>query len=203
MGVLPDRSKKIVPVAYHDLMTSPNSPIIDFYPSEFELDMNGKKMEWEAVVKIPFIEENRLLEAMRTKEAHLTAAERIRNEFGVTLKFTYDPQLDFIYESSMHGVFPDIPHCRCNINIYEPPTLDGLDIIVGLCEGAKLGANALAGFPSLSTLDHIAQLEAHGVAVFQQESRNESMVLKLADAFKSGNAEPATRMIGKRAFVGK
>ena len=51
MGVLPDRSKKIVPTIYHDLMTSPESPIIDFYPRDFDLDMNGKKMEWEAVVK--------------------------------------------------------------------------------------------------------------------------------------------------------
>ncbi|KAK5244347.1 exonuclease II Exo2, partial [Cryomyces antarcticus] len=57
MGVLPDRSKTIVPTAYHDLMTNPDSPIIDFYPRDFELDMNGKKMEWEAVVKIPFIDE--------------------------------------------------------------------------------------------------------------------------------------------------
>src|SRR5262249_2172101 len=49
MGVLPDRSKKIVPTPYWDLMTSPESPIIDFYPRDFDLDMNGKKMEWEAV----------------------------------------------------------------------------------------------------------------------------------------------------------
>src|ERR1700761_8392024 len=32
MGVLPDRSKKIVPEAYRELMTDPKSPIIDFYP---------------------------------------------------------------------------------------------------------------------------------------------------------------------------
>jgi 5'-3' exoribonuclease 1 len=74
MGVLPDRSK-IVPSAYPELMTSSNSPIIDFYRSDFELDMNGQKLEWQAVVKIPFIEEGRLLKAMRTKEAHLTTAE--------------------------------------------------------------------------------------------------------------------------------
>jgi 5'-3' exoribonuclease 1 len=47
-----------------DLMTEETSPIIDFYPTDFELDMNGKKQDWEAVVKIPFIDQDRLLRAM-------------------------------------------------------------------------------------------------------------------------------------------
>ena len=38
-------------------MTSDNSPIVDFYPEQFETDLNGKMQEWEAVVLIPFIEE--------------------------------------------------------------------------------------------------------------------------------------------------
>ena len=41
-----------------------NSPILDFYPLGFEQDLNGKKQDWEAVVKIPFIDEERLLKAM-------------------------------------------------------------------------------------------------------------------------------------------
>ncbi|CAG8501716.1 6462_t:CDS:10, partial [Acaulospora colombiana] len=49
MGVLPEGSKKFIPLAYQDLMTDPSSPIIDFYPSDFDLDMNGKKQSWEAV----------------------------------------------------------------------------------------------------------------------------------------------------------
>jgi len=203
MGVLPDRSRKIVPAAYHELMTSPTSPIIDFYPRDFKLDMNGKKMEWEAVVKIPFIEEDRLLKAMRTKEARLTSAERARNEFGVTLKFSYDPKLDYLYSTSMSGVFPDIAHCHCNMNVYELPTLEGLDIIVGLCEGVKLGADALAGFPSLSALDHVAQLGFHNVNVFQQDSRNESMVITLGNAYDGGKVEAAKKLIGQKAYVGE
>lgn len=38
-------------------MTSESSPIIDYYPPDFKMDLNGKQQEWEAVVLIPFIEE--------------------------------------------------------------------------------------------------------------------------------------------------
>lgn len=81
MGVLPEASKSLIPQAYQvpisretlilrlthqyqDLMYNPTSPILDFYPQEFELDLNGKKQDWEAIVKIPFIDEKRLLSAM-------------------------------------------------------------------------------------------------------------------------------------------
>ncbi|KAL3422909.1 exonuclease kem1 [Phlyctema vagabunda] len=202
MGVLPDRSKKIVPTVYHDLMTNPNSPIIDFYPRDFELDMNGKKMEWEAVVKIPFIDQDRLLAAMAPKNKLLSADEASRNEFGVTLKFTYSPELDFTYPSSLVGIFPDIAHCRCVENIFDLPTIEGLDYHVGLMEGVKLGNTALAGFPSLATLPYNATLGFHGVNVFQQDSRNESMVVTIEDAEARTNVTRATERLGKRVHVG-
>ena len=202
MGVLPDRSKKIVPAPYHELMTSPESPIIDFYPRDFELDMNGKKMEWEAVVKIPFIEEDRLLKAMATKEHLLTPEEKKRNEFGVTLKFTYSPAIEFIYPSSLPGIFPDIARCHCIENVFDLPTMDGLEPYVGLVEGVKLGPEALAGFPSLKRLEHHAQLGFHGVCVFQQESRNESMVVTLSEPETRSSASFSKAMLGQRVHVG-
>ena len=83
MGVLPAASMDHIPEAYRvcvfssssmylklnfmqDLMVDLNSPILDFYPTEFEQDLNGKKAEWEAIVKIPFIDEQRLLRAMKS-----------------------------------------------------------------------------------------------------------------------------------------
>lgn len=183
-------------------MTSADSPIIDFYPREFELDMNGKKMEWEAVVKIPFIEEDRLLSAMATREHLLTAEEKARNDFGVTLKFTYSPSIEFTYPSSLPGVFPDIPYCHCIENIFDLPTMEGLDPYVGLVEGVKLGASALAGFPSLNTLPHVGQLAFHGVNVFQQDSRNESMIVTILEPEKRSNIELAKTKLGQRVHVG-
>ena len=202
MGVLPDRSRKIVPPAYHDLMTSTDSPIIDFYPRDFELDMDGKKMEWEAVVKIPFIEENRLLSAMATKEHLLTEEEHQRNGFGVTLKFTYKHDLDYVYQSSLPGVFPDLDHSKCVENIFELPTMEGVDLYAGLVDGVKLGASALAGFPSLQTLPFTGTLAFHGVSVFQQESRKESMVVTLTDSEERAGLESAKAKLGKPVHVG-
>lgn len=66
MGVLPDLSNAIIPDAYRDLMSDPASPIIDFYPRDFVQDLNGKKAEFEAIVKIPFIDEHRLLKTMKS-----------------------------------------------------------------------------------------------------------------------------------------
>ena len=45
-------------------MYDPNSPILDFYPLEFELGLNRGGKDWEAIVKIPFIDQVCLLKAM-------------------------------------------------------------------------------------------------------------------------------------------
>ena len=202
MGVLPDRSKNIVPTPFHDLMTNPKSPIIDFYPRDFELDMNGKKMEWEAVVKIPFIDESRLLPAMKTKEHLLTQAEKDRNEFGVSLRFSYSPDVEFTYPTSLVGIFPDISNCHCVENIFDLPTMEGLDYHVGLMRGAKLGESALAGFPSLKTLPFVGRLGFHGVNIFQQDSRNESMVVTLLEPELRTKVEAAKSLLGRKVHVG-
>lgn len=44
-------------LTFQHLMTSENSPIIEYYPLDFKTDLNGKQQEWEAVVLIPFIDE--------------------------------------------------------------------------------------------------------------------------------------------------
>ncbi|KAL7925488.1 exonuclease N-terminus domain-containing protein [Trichoderma austrokoningii] len=203
MGVLPDRSKKIVPTVYHDLMTNPNSPIIDFYPRDFELDMNGKKMEWEAVVKIPFIDEARLLAAMAPQNEILSDDEKARNGFGVPLKFTYSPEVNFVYPSPLPGVFPEIQYCRCIENIFDLPNVEGLEYVSGLTNGALVNIKALAGFPTLHTLPHTAQLvEGFGVNVFQQDSRNPSVIVTLTDTEMRTKVETWKKKLGQRCFVG-
>ena len=43
-------SRDHIPKAFHHLMTDEFSPIIDFYPVDFDVDMDGKKWEWQGNV---------------------------------------------------------------------------------------------------------------------------------------------------------
>lgn len=82
MSVQPAASRHVLPGVFHDLMTDSDSPIIDFYPEEFEIDLNGKKMAWQGVALLPFIEMPRLLAAVEEKYPLLSAEDAARNSVG-------------------------------------------------------------------------------------------------------------------------
>ncbi|KAK1146549.1 5'-3' exoribonuclease 2 [Aspergillus melleus] len=82
MGVLPASSNHAIPEIFHDLMSDPKSEIIDFYPEDFPVDLNGKKFAWQGVVLLPFIDEKRLLTAMEKKYPLLSDDEKLRNAMG-------------------------------------------------------------------------------------------------------------------------
>lgn len=87
MGVFPAASRSHIPDVYHELMIGEESPIIDFYPEDFEIDMNGKKMLWQGIALLPFIEQDRLLSSMKHCEEHLSPGDKIRNEPGDVVMF--------------------------------------------------------------------------------------------------------------------
>eukprot|EP00913_Durusdinium_trenchii_P008460 g7945.t1 len=89
MSVLPPVSAEEagIPAAMRELMKQSFSPLIDFYPVDFGLDLNGKRYTWQAVVLLPFIDEPRLLRILAPLLARLKLHEKMRNRHGEMLVF--------------------------------------------------------------------------------------------------------------------
>lgn len=47
------------------LFINHNSPLIEYYPTCFKIDMNGKRFLWQAVVLLPFVNEKKLIETTK------------------------------------------------------------------------------------------------------------------------------------------
>jgi len=97
MGVFPAASGKFLPPTWRELMAKPDSPIIDFYPLDFEIDLNGKKYAWQGVALLPFVDERRLLAALSNVYPDLSDLEKKRNSRGKDRLFLRqgNPAFDF------------------------------------------------------------------------------------------------------------
>ncbi|XP_061668429.1 5'-3' exoribonuclease 2 [Syngnathoides biaculeatus] len=100
MGVFPAASGNFLPETWRNLMMSPDSSIIDFYPDDFAIDLNGKKYAWQGVALLPFVDERRLRAALALVYLDLTSEEVRRNSLGSDMVFVgkSHPLSDFIQE---------------------------------------------------------------------------------------------------------
>ncbi|KAG2014000.1 5'-3' exoribonuclease 2 [Coprinopsis cinerea AmutBmut pab1-1] len=103
MGVFPAASRKHIPAVFQKFMVDEDSPIIDFYPPTFEIDMNGKKMAWQGVALLPFIDETRLLDAMALEYPNLTEDEVKRNQPGHNVLFAADEHPVYPFYEALYG----------------------------------------------------------------------------------------------------
>lgn len=88
LSVLPADSSIALPKVLQELITEETSEICDFYPADFKLDINGKRFAWQGVNLLPFIEENRLLQALSENTHLLTDEENLRNSVGETFLYS-------------------------------------------------------------------------------------------------------------------
>lgn len=121
MSVFPAASKQFLPPTWQDLMDNPNSPIIDFYPDDFRVDLNGKRWAWQGVALLPFVDEKRLLETLKDVYDDLTDYENQRNVRGNDRLFVGNTHaahsfLEALYEGGQTSQHIDLDsHLTCGM----------------------------------------------------------------------------------------
>eukprot|EP00056_Hartaetosiga_gracilis_P020841 m.21565 g.21565 ORF g.21565 m.21565 type:complete len:1259 (+) comp8733_c0_seq2:76-3852(+) len=198
MAVLPPASKDHVPPAYQPLMTEESSPIIDFYPTSFKTDLNGKRNEWEAVVLIPFIDEHRLLSAMRSVEGDLNDEERSRNSRSVPRLFVADNSNVMTALSPYNSKFPS-RKCKVSFTEMTCPHIEFPAPHLGLLP-AYDEAIYFAGFPTFRHKKCSTALVKAGVRVFAFESRDESFIITPEPTSKE-DVMNAMNLVGQYVWV--
>lgn len=182
LSVLPPVSSWCLPKPYRTLMTSASSPIHDQYPADFVTDLNGKRNDWEAVVLLPFVDEERLLRAIASVPIKALTSEEIkRNNHGPS--YVYKVSADWHEEqvSPFGSQLPSFVSRAKRTKLVLPKIAAGQPFSSKTLPGTLLpdGDETLQDLPYLGAFRHSARLDAVGVNVFGTPSRSESVLITI------------------------
>lgn len=92
LAVLPLKSKNLLPTEVQHLMTK-ESPIADMYPTSAPIDRDGKNTDWEGVVLLPFVESDRIIDAVnKTTIFTPERASLFKSHFNIVIQKTKETQ---------------------------------------------------------------------------------------------------------------
>jgi 5'-3' exonuclease len=111
MCVLPPKSANLIPHPLNNLLTEKNSPIKKFYPENFEIDLSGKRKEWEGIVLLPMVDVNIIKKYYSKHIDEVQKKDLNRNVIGYS--FIYQKTN---YNYTFKSFYGDIPNCNVKTN---------------------------------------------------------------------------------------
>ena len=108
--VLPPQSAHALPEAMQFFMKDKNSPIKDYYPETFKVDMEGGTQAYKGHVLVPFIDEERMNKIIKESDIRLTKEEEQRNRFGQTIIFISPHDIETPQHTLMTIPLPPLTH---------------------------------------------------------------------------------------------
>ncbi|ONK74321.1 uncharacterized protein A4U43_C03F5040 [Asparagus officinalis] len=161
MGTLPAASSDALPKLYGSLMTDPNSPLREFYPKDFKIDMNGKRFAWQGIAKLPFIDERLLLSETKKLEDTLTEEEKSRNRTMFDILYVYErhtlaAQVASLYHLYSQSQLQGQPYCIA----INPAYSDGMNGFLCLSERNSYNISIPSPIGGWSTIENNRALNA-------------------------------------------
>ena len=99
ISIMPPKSSNLLPEPLNKLLTDEDSPIKEYYPEEFEIDLAGKKNDWQGIVILPIINPEKVIEIYTTKLKLIDEREMKRNVFGKSFIYIYNKDFNTTFNS--------------------------------------------------------------------------------------------------------
>nr|VZI34990.1 unnamed protein product [Spirometra erinaceieuropaei] len=173
MFIMPPSSASIVPEPYRWLLSSHDTPVSEFFPTDFRTDLNGKIASWEAVVLIPFIDEERMLTALAPCTARLSASDAARNCHRGNSFFAARAPLTSV--EAQRATFESLLTEEVDGQFYRANVLRDYQQCMSVY--CSLPRPVEIHFPSLSRLPFSFEIKRIGVQTFSFPSKLESVVI--------------------------
>lgn len=113
LSVLPPSSSQLLPSPLNDLLKSKDSPISEFYPEKFDVDLSGKRQDWEGVVLLPIVDYNKIEQEYFKYIKDVDSRENKRNTIGKTFVYTRTDESSFF-----RSYYGDL-QSRVSVNVIE------------------------------------------------------------------------------------
>ena len=115
LSVIPPKSYRLIPIPICQLLTNKSSPIKKFCPDKFEVDISGKRREWEGIVLLPMVDFD-VIEKEYTKHIYkVDKRDLVRNKLGKSFIYKYDNSNQFLFRS----YYGNIDNCCVAIEMID------------------------------------------------------------------------------------
>lgn len=98
LAILPPKSSTLLPEPLNYILTDEKSPMTRFCPEDFDIDLSGKKQEWEGTVILPIVDYAVLEKAYYQVIKYVDERERKRNTAGKSFLYKKVDK-DFMFRS--------------------------------------------------------------------------------------------------------
>lgn len=114
--VMPPACKQLLPYTFHHLF-SESSELAEYYPTDFEIDVSGKRKDWEGIVVLPPISLQDFQKTYDQLKPKIPEKDAKRNIQGKSFVYTFDHQSKF--PMSLKTSYGFIPEYRVKTTIIQ------------------------------------------------------------------------------------
>ena len=108
LSVLPPQSAKLIPPPLCNYLTDTDSPLKDHCPAKLNIDLAGKRREWEGIVLLPMVEFEVVRACYFKSLKDVDPLEARRNVRGRTFLYEYNSDISRVFKS----YYGDINNCH-------------------------------------------------------------------------------------------